>query len=90
MWELGTVAAAIAALLVPAPPGQAPPLLPTPEPGPACVAPDGGTLGGCPRDERRATVLCIVPVTGFVTAPLEPTCPEPVPAQRGRVVPLTP
>ena len=90
MWEFGTAAAAIAALLVPAAPGQAPPPVPHSEPTPGCIVPVGSALDGCPRDELRPPVLCIVPVTGFVAAPVEPACPDPVPDARGRIVPITP
>jgi len=88
MWELGTAAAALAALLVPAAPGQAAPL--RAQQAPACVVPVDGALDGCPRDDLRAPVLCIVPVAGFVPAPPEPACPEPVPDQRARIVPVSP
>lgn len=90
MWDFGTAAAAIAALLVPAAPGQAPPVRPPLEPAPGCIVQVGSALDGCPRDELRPLVLCVVPVTGVGRAPLEPTCPEPVPDARGRIVPITP
>ena len=90
MWEFGTAAASIAALLVPAAPGQAPPLLPPSEPAPGCVVPVGSVLDHCPRGEVQPPVLCILPVTGFSPTPVEPACPDPVPDPRGHTFPITP
>ena len=89
MWELGTAVAAVAALLLPAPAHEIPPL-PLPESGTGCVVPVRTVLDPCPPEQRRPPVLCIVPVTRVVPAPVEPACPQPVPDPRGRIVPLSP
>lgn len=88
MWELGTAAATIAALLLPA--VQDRPPLPPPVTELGCVVPVGTVLEECPREENRPPVLCIVPVTRLVPPPIEPACPEPVPDPRGRIAPVSP
>jgi len=92
MWEFGTAAAAIVALLVPAAPGQTPTLPSPPEPAPGCIVQISGALDRCPRGDPSAPVLCIVPVTAAVPGPaasLEPTCPDPVPDPRAQILPIT-
>ena len=89
MWELGPSIAAAAALLVPAAPGPVP-SVPPPHPEVGCIVPLSTVLDDCPREDRGPLVLCVLPVTGLVPVPVEPDCPEPVPDQRGRIVPVAP
>ena len=89
MWDIGATVL-VAATLVPAAPAQ-PPLPDLRDlPGQACTLPVSGSLTGCPDQEPRPFLSCVLPVDLPGTLVVPDACPRRDPAPEGRVVPVLP
>lgn len=87
MWEFGANVAAAVVLST----GPAPPPLPDLRelPGQPCNLPVSGSLTGCPDQDRRPPLACVLPVSPIVPDAVVPACPDRVPDPKGSTVPVS-